>query len=134
MWWLDEFLLFNCYDDLIAKHLKSCLMDVLPKEGERGSMSRSVVAARTLCTGSVCTAQAKTLERELSNACNLLQDISEGKGPAPQSAATFGFFALQFLKRCEIFAFCQRLIGLRRAGGNSEKCGAVWPGSSEKML
>ena len=100
MWWLDEFLLFNTYDDLIAKHLKSCLMDVLPKEGERRSMSRAVVAARTLCTGSVCTAQAKTLERELSNACNLLQDISEGKGPAPQSAATNGNVALQFLKRC----------------------------------
>ena len=67
-------------------------------------MGRAVLAARTLCTGDVVTAQLPVLQRELTNACNLLQDISEGKGPSPAVAGKFGNFSLQFLKNIENFA------------------------------
>ena len=103
-WWLDEFFLYNQYDEMIAAHLKKCVLALIPEMGSRASMGRAVLAARTLCTGDVVTAQLPVLQRELTNACNLLQDISEGKGPSPGVASKFGNFSLQFLKKIENFA------------------------------
>ena len=102
-WWLDELFVHNQFDELVRERLKKCPMALLPEVGARSSMGRAVLAARTLCTGDVVTAQMPPLQRELTSACNLLQDISEGKGPTPASAATFGHFALQFLKKVEKF-------------------------------
>ena len=96
-------MLYNQFDELVSEHLKKCLLATIPEVGARSSMGRAVLAARTLCTGDVVTAQLPPLQRELTNACNLLQDISEGKGPTPASAAKFGNFALQFLKKVEMF-------------------------------
>ena len=103
-WWLDEFFLYNQYDEMIAAHLKKCVLALILEVGLRGSMGRALLAARTLCTGDVVTAQLPVLQRELTNACNLLHDISEGKGPTPAVAGKFGNFSLQLLKKVEKFA------------------------------
>ena len=82
--WLDDVFLTSCFDALIESHLKSCLLECLPQPDQRRSLPKAVLAARTLCTGPTVSAQAKVLERELLSATNLLQDMSECRGPSAQ--------------------------------------------------
>ena len=37
-WWLDEFFLYNQYDEMIAAHLKKCVLALIPEMGSRASM------------------------------------------------------------------------------------------------
>ena len=78
--WLDEEFLNSSYDALADKHFKMCLMECIPKPGERRNIAKALVAARALVTSAIVTAQDRTLERELLSVTNLLADIANGQG------------------------------------------------------
>ena len=99
--WMEIQYLTEHFDGAIQKHLQECLLAVLPEHGQRQSLAKAVVAARTLATSDVAQAQDRALEQELSSCCNLLSDVNEGIGPKGNAFGKMGTFYKRFLKRVE---------------------------------
>ena len=65
-WWLEEeFLLGGAYDKAINAHLKSCLVAILPEDGQEFSIAKGVMAMRQLISGEVVVVQDIVLQKEL---------------------------------------------------------------------
>ena len=101
--WLDEAFMNGPYDKLIDAKLKDQFLSLLPNEGERHSIAKTTSAARLFVTGPIVSAQCRMLEKELVDAVNLLQEVSECRGPTALEASRMKPWILQVLKKAEHF-------------------------------
>ena len=77
---------------------------VCPSPKEKRSLTKAVIAARTLGTGPVVMAQSKTLEKEVVSAANALLDISGPNGPTAVEVGRMSIWMAIFFKKAENFA------------------------------
>ena len=90
------------YDEQIDKHLRDCLMSIVPCAGERRSLPKAVMAAKMLIAGEVVTAQRGSLQKDLRDAAELLEEIGNARGPSGAEVNRMSLFTAACLKKCEI--------------------------------
>ena len=104
--WQDLHFIEEEFEPLMEEKLKKCLMSCLPGDKEKRSVAKAVVACRLLSTGNLASAQQTSLQKSLTAATNLLQDIADGKSPSGPELAKLGDFVVCFAKKAEHFAHC----------------------------
>ena len=122
---LDEEFLNSSYDGLANKHFNMCLMECIPRPGERRNIAKALVAARALVTSAIVTAQDRQLERELLSATNLLADIANGQGPSSFEASKMNELSLTPSSAANMFVMSLQKLRIRKCW-TGEKENVAW--------
>ena len=93
------------FDAAIEGRMRDLMLECLPRGQEKRALQKAVTATRALSTGPIVMCQRKSVQADMSNAANLLLDISQAQGPAPEEVAKMTIFLQQFIKRAENFSW-----------------------------